>query len=197
MFKSSVLWDIKGCLRYLQRAGRCDVMGETQFCKMTANEQVTVTKETLDSTFRQFNQAFDISTFLSLTLLEIAGRSKLLSWGLVDRSAAVASALCLFGKQARQHFRVALGALWDGAEEMAVTVLCWASLCAWPWQAALHFHPSLYPVGKAGDGAQDLAPPPCFLTHGPGLHYCFLVSIHSTLIPPMYKKCFYVLRWFI
>lgn len=92
-------------------------MGETQFCKMTANEQVTVTKETLDSTFRQFNQAFDISTFLSLTLLEIAVRSKLLSWGLVDRSAAVASALW-------QHFRVALGALWDGAEEMAVTVLC-------------------------------------------------------------------------
>lgn len=99
-------------------------MGETQFCKMTANEQVTVTKETLDSTFRQFNQAFDISTFLSLTLLEIAVRSKLLSWGLVDSSAAVARALCLFGKQARQHFRVALGALWDGAEEMAVTVLC-------------------------------------------------------------------------
>lgn len=99
-------------------------MGELHFCKMTANEQVTVTKETLDSMFRQFSQAFDISTFLLYALLEIARRPKLFPWGLMDRSASVASALCLSGEQAKQHFRVALGALWDGAGEMAATVLC-------------------------------------------------------------------------
>lgn len=166
---------------------------------MTASEQVTVPKGTVDTIFRWSDLAFDVclvSTFLSSTLLEIASGSKLLAWELADRQPCRRCSCGLYISFLWKTSRVALGAFWPGAGETTVTVLFSAEpRCPpWPWQAVSRLHPSLSPDGKAGNGAQYLTGPwplSCFLTYGPGLGCFTFISICSPISPTIYKPYFY------